>query len=51
MSTLKCSVVVPTYQRPDLLARCLDALAGQSLASSDYEVIIADDASSETTRE
>ena len=38
------SVVVPTYRRPDLLARCLEALCAQSLAGDRYEVIVADDA-------
>jgi GT2 family glycosyltransferase len=36
-------VVVPTCGRPELLARCLDALERQSLARRDYEVIVVDD--------
>ena len=39
----KVSVIVPTCGRPDLLARCLDALNNQSLAREDYEVIVIDD--------
>jgi GT2 family glycosyltransferase len=47
---LRISVVVPTYRRPDLLARCLAALAAQSLDPDSYEVLVADDAASDTTR-
>ncbi|MCC6492067.1 MAG: glycosyltransferase [Pirellulales bacterium] len=38
------SVVVPTFRRNDLLRRCLETLARQTLAASRYEVIVADDA-------
>ena len=45
-TTLAFSVVVPTYRRNDLLARCLDALAPgrQTLDAARYEVIVTDDA-------
>jgi GT2 family glycosyltransferase len=46
----RVSVVVPTYRRPELLARCLAALAAQALPPADYEVVIADDAASDATR-
>jgi len=36
------SVVVPTYRRPDRLARCLDALAAQRDAG-DLEVVVVED--------
>lgn len=39
------SVVVPTYQRPDALRRCLDALTTQELPPEHYEVIVIDDGS------
>lgn len=48
--TIVCSVVVPTYRRPDLLARCLTALAEQTLPAEQYEVVVADDAASSDTR-
>src|SRR3954467_3430323 len=44
------SVVVPTYRRPDLLARCLAALARQRYPADEYEVIVADDANDDATR-
>jgi glycosyltransferase involved in cell wall biosynthesis len=47
---MRCSVVIPTYQRPDLLSRVLDALATQTLAPDEFEIIVCDDAGSEETR-
>jgi GT2 family glycosyltransferase len=47
---MRASVVVPTYRRPELLDRCLAALAAQGLDPSSFEVIIADDAASDATR-
>jgi glycosyltransferase involved in cell wall biosynthesis len=43
--SLRVSVVVPTCNRPALLARCLEALEHQHLARSDYEIIVVDDSS------
>src|SRR3954452_16625616 len=43
------SVVVPTRDRPDLLAFCLQSLAEQTF--SDLEVIVADDAVTAPARE
>ncbi len=37
------SVVVPTYNRPVQLGRCLDALAHQRLDTSAYEVLVVND--------
>ena len=48
--TIDVSVVVPTFNRPDLLDRCLSALVAQSFDPDAYEIIIADDAASERTR-
>jgi len=46
---MRVSVVIPTYRRPDLLSRCLAAVAAQELDPNDYEIIVADDASDEAT--
>lgn len=45
------SVVIPTYERPVLLARCLDRLApdAQTLDPARYEVIVSDDSRSDVT--
>src|SRR6516162_2323197 len=47
----RISVVVPTYQRPDLLGRCLGALDAQDLDPTAYEVIVADDAANAKTQQ
>ncbi len=44
MNDLRLSVVIPTYRRPDLLRRCLRALARQDLDPGTFEVIVCDDA-------
>ncbi len=46
------SVVIPTYQRNDLLAKCLDCLAPgkQTLPTEKYEVIVTDDGSETTAK-
>src|SRR5437588_177347 len=46
---MRVSVVVPTYRRPDLLARCLAALDAQEFDPGAFEVIVADDAAEEAT--
>ncbi|HEY3517287.1 MAG TPA: glycosyltransferase, partial [Gammaproteobacteria bacterium] len=46
----RVSVVVPTHGRPVLLARCLEALAGQTLPRADYEVIVVSDGPDAQTR-
>ena len=48
--SIRVSVVVPTYQRPQLLRKCLNALARQDYPAESYEIIIVDDAASEETR-
>lgn len=44
------SVVIPTYKRPELLRRCLNALLAQDYAATAYEVIVVDDAACDETR-
>jgi glycosyltransferase involved in cell wall biosynthesis len=48
--TPRVSVVVPTYRRPELLRRCLAALAAQDFDAADYEIIVVDDAGDDATR-
>jgi len=45
------SVVIPTYHRPDLLRRCLEALFEQTLPRSAYEIVVSDDAASAATHQ
>ena len=48
---MRCSVVVPTYNRAGLLSFTLLSLAAQDLPSSEFEVLVVDDGSSDNTRE
>lgn len=48
--TLRISVVVPTYRRPDLLERCLTELTSQDLDRDSFEIVVADDGPGEKTR-
>lgn len=43
------SVVIPTYNRSRILKDCLSALMNQDLPSKDYEVIVVDDGSQDST--
>jgi glycosyltransferase involved in cell wall biosynthesis len=38
------SIVIPTFRRPDAIARCLDHLARQTAAPGTFEVLVIDDA-------
>ncbi|MFT5758456.1 MAG: GT2 family glycosyltransferase [Alteromonadaceae bacterium] len=46
---MKISVVIPTYNRSDLLKRTLASLKNQSLNKDDYEVIVVDDGGKDDT--
>jgi len=37
------SVVIPTYNRPELLAQCLEGFAGHTVPPESLEVVIVDD--------
>ncbi len=45
------SVVVPAYNAEQTLGECLDALAAQTVACEQYEVIVVDDGSTDRTAE
>ena len=42
-ATPKISIIIPTYNRKDLLFKVLNSLNGQSLSIHDFEVIVLDD--------
>lgn len=44
------AVVVPTYRRPDLLRRCMEALCAQDIEPQRYEIVVCDDGPDEATR-
>jgi GT2 family glycosyltransferase len=45
------SVIIATYERCELLLRCVDALLAQTMPPSRFEIVIVDDGSSRETRE
>src|SRR5665213_1499013 len=47
MTNPSISVVIPTYNRPDLLRETLDSVFAQTFG--DYEVIVVNDGSTDTT--
>ncbi|WP_426502770.1 glycosyltransferase [Dactylosporangium sp. McL0621] len=49
-AALRVSVVVPTHNRAEDLRLTLESLCGQTLPVDQYEVIVADDGSSDETR-
>ncbi|WP_328653233.1 glycosyltransferase [Micromonospora sp. NBC_00330] len=46
---MKLSVVIPTYNRSDILQLTLESLVHQDLDHDDYEVLVVDDGSSDDT--
>lgn len=45
----RVSIIIPTYNRADLLQETLDSLTRQSLGCDEFEVIVSDDGSSDDT--
>lgn len=48
---MRISVIIPTFQRRDLLRRALDAVFAQDLPASEFEVIVVIDGSADGTLE
>ena len=48
---MKLSVIIPTYNRKEILAKTLESYTKQTLSSSQFELIIADDGSTDGTEE
>ncbi|MFV2012569.1 MULTISPECIES: glycosyltransferase family 2 protein [unclassified Micromonospora] len=44
-----CSVVIPTYNRMELLGRTLDSLTKQDIGTDSFEVLVVDDGSADDT--
>jgi glycosyltransferase involved in cell wall biosynthesis len=47
----RCSVLIPTYNRAELLRGTLDSLVRQDLPRAEFEVLVIDDGSSDATAE
>lgn len=48
---MNVSVVIPTYRRPDLLIKCLNALQTQTFETDQYEIIVVSDGPDPATEE
>lgn len=46
---MKLTVVMPTYNRSDLLGRAVGALLEQTASADDYEIVVVDDGSTDAT--
>ena len=51
MKNPSLTVIIPTYNRADILVRCLECLGEQTLEPDKFQVIIVDDGSTDNTRE
>ncbi|MEL7067681.1 MAG: glycosyltransferase [Cyanobacteria bacterium J06581_3] len=53
MNTMLLSIIIPTYHRDDLLAKCLDCLKPevQTLTDKQYEVVVSDDGGHKTAEQ
>ncbi|MDD7887613.1 glycosyltransferase [Flavivirga sp. 57AJ16] len=46
---MKLSIVIPVYNVEDYISRCIDSLLNQNLNTDDYEIIIVDDGSTDSS--
>lgn len=51
MKNPSLSIIIPTYNRKDILKKCLNALFNQTYLCSNYEIIVIDDGSTDETEE
>ena len=49
MNILDLSVIVPCYNVESYLPRCIDSILSQTIANAKYEIILVDDASTDST--
>ncbi len=51
MKDIKVSIIVPTFRRPEILKETLDALTHLDFPKDEYEIIVVDDGSADSTPE
>ncbi|MEE9302945.1 MAG: glycosyltransferase, partial [Thiotrichaceae bacterium] len=50
-SKIKCSVIIPTYNRCGLLKKTIESLVHQDFPAGQYEIIVVDNGSTDSTRQ
>lgn len=48
---MQISVIIPTFNRPEILGECLDRLVNQNFVKSEYEIIVVNDGGSINARQ
>lgn len=48
---LKASVIIPTYNRSQIVKKCLNALLEQTFSYKDFEILVIDDGSTDATKD
>ncbi|HBB03003.1 MAG: glycosyl transferase family protein [Candidatus Peregrinibacteria bacterium GW2011_GWF2_38_29] len=48
---MQISVIIPTFNRPDILRECLERLINQNFVKSEYEIIVINDGGSAVARD
>lgn len=51
MTTVRCTIIIPTYNTAALLGQCLGALLADLAGRQDVEVVVSDDGSADRTKE
>lgn len=46
---IKISIIIPAYNREQVIKRCLDSIYGQTMRKSEYEIVVVDDCSTDST--
>ena len=49
MKDIKISVIVPVYNREKFIGRCLRSLMSQSIGINNFEIILVDDGSTDSS--
>lgn len=51
LRAMQATIIIPTYNRADILQECLERLLDQDFIKSEYEIIVVDDGSTDKTKQ